>query len=422
MSGPERRRATRGGQCSALQTGGPHFNRAVLFESRSFSALRGGGAGFSFRPLAHDLTRAEFSRILLIKPTALGDVVHTVPVLAKLRRRFPQAQIDWLITPENAELVRMHPALSKTVIFDRRGFQRERLQAVRKAAALLRELRRARYELVIDLHGQLRSAFFTLATRAPVRIGFDRPIRRVADPVSGRAPLRHGWAGARELSWLAYNQRIRIPTLNVHAIERYLWLGEILGFDDGPLEPALHLPVEAEARARELREQAPLQGREFAVIAPGTMWETKHWRVEGFAEIARRLGERGLAVVLAGTGKDAGLCARIATATPLALDLAGMTTPAELAALLRTARVCVTNDSGAMHLAVAMGTRVTAIFGPTDPVQVGPYGQAENVVRAGVDCSPCNLRRLSQCPYELKCMGEVSAEMVWEKVARVLGA
>jgi lipopolysaccharide heptosyltransferase I len=370
--------------------------------------------------LAQDLTRAKFSRILLIKPTALGDVVHTVPVLAKLRRRFPQAQIDWLITPENAELVRAHPALSSVVLFDRRGFQRERWQALRKIGAMLASLRRARYELVIDLHGQLRSAFFTLATAAPVRIGFDRPIPRTVDPAGGRPPLRHGWAGARELSWLAYNRRIPIPTLNVHAIERYLWLGEMLGFDPGPIEPALHLPAEAKARAAELRQQGPLQGREFAVIAPGTMWETKHWRVEGFAEIARRLGERGIAVALAGTGKDAGLCAQIAAATPLALDLSGKTTPAELAALLRTAAVCVTNDSGAMHLAVAMGTPVTAVFGPTDPVQVGPYGQAENVVRAGVECSPCNLRRLAQCPYGLRCMQEVSPEMVWEKLARIV--
>jgi lipopolysaccharide heptosyltransferase I len=371
--------------------------------------------------LAHDdLTRAECSRILLIKPTALGDVVHTVPVLAKLRRRFPKAQIDWLITPENAELVRAHPALSRVVLFDRRGFQRERWQALRKMGAMLAGLRRERYELVIDLHGQLRSAFFTLATAAPVRIGFDRPIRRMADPVSGRPPLRHGWAGARELSWMAYNRRIPIPTLNVHAIERYLWLGEMLGFDDAPIEPALHLPAEAEARARELREQGPLQGRDFAVIAPGTMWETKHWRVDGFAEIARRLGERNVAVAIAGTAKDAALGAQIAAATPLALDLAGKTTPAELAALLRMARVCVTNDSGAMHLAVAMGTPVTAIFGPTDPVQVGPYGQAQNVVRAGVECSPCNLRRLAQCPYELKCMTEVSPKTVWQKVASIV--
>jgi lipopolysaccharide heptosyltransferase I len=366
--------------------------------------------------LAHDLTRAEFSRILLIKPTALGDVVHTVPVLVKLRRRFPKAQIDWLITPENAELVRAHPALSNVVIFDRRGFQREPWLAMRKMAAMLAGMRRQRYELVIDLHGQLRSAFFTLATAAPVRIGFDRPIRRTVEPASARPPLRHGWAGARELSWLAYNRRIPIPTLNVHAIERYLWLGEMLGFDDGPIEPGLHLPPEAEARAQEIRHEGPLQGRAFAVIAPGTMWETKHWRLDGFAEIARRLGARGIAVALAGTAKDASLCAKIAAATPLALDLAGKTTPAELAALLRMARVCVTNDSGAMHLAVAMGTPVTAIFGPTDPVQVGPYGQAENVVRAGLPCSPCNLRRLAQCPYELACMREVSAEMVWEKV------
>jgi ADP-heptose:LPS heptosyltransferase len=317
-------------------------------------------------------------------------------------------------------LVRAHPVLSNVVLFDRRAFQRQRWKALREMAGLLGRLRRAKYELVVDLHGQLRSALFTLSTRAPIRIGFDRPIRKTAEMIPGRPPLRHGWAGARELSWLAYNRRLPIRSLQVHAMERYLWVGDLLGFDDAPLEPALHLPPEAEARAWELRAAPPLAGRQFAVLAPGTMWETKHWRIEGFAETARRLAEQGLAVVLAGTPKDAGLCRQIVAACPEAFDLSGKTTPAELAALLREATVCVTNDSGAMHLAVAMGTPVTAIFGPTDPVQVGPYGHPERVVRAGVPCSPCNLRRLAQCPYDLRCMREVTADQVWEKIVPLL--
>jgi lipopolysaccharide heptosyltransferase I len=370
--------------------------------------------------LAHDLTSTDFSRILLIKPTALGDVVHTIPVLAKLRRRYPAARIDWLITPQNAELVSAHPALSGIVEFRRRVAGRSAWRGAREYLRLLATLRQNRYDLVIDLQGLLRSAIFTAAAGAPVRIGFDRPVPHAAKAAEGAPRLRHGWSGARELSWLAYNHRLPIETLQVHAIDRYLWLGKLLGFDDSPPDLTLHLPPEKEVVTRELRAATPLAGRPFAVIAPGTMWETKHWRLEGFAEIAGRLQDRGLAVAITGTAGEATLCRQIAEAAPGSVDLSGKTSPAVLAALLREARLCVTNDSGAMHLAVSAGTLVVAIFGPTDPVAVGPYGQAENVVRAGLPCSPCNIRRLRDCPFDLACMRQVTADQVREKVERIL--
>ncbi len=106
-----------------------------------------------------DIRQAEFSRILLIKPSAVGDVVHTLPVLEKLRRRYPQARIDWLITPENADLVRGHPAVSNLLRFARKEFSKEgrKLSATASLLHLIREIRAAKYEMVIDLHGQLRS-------------------------------------------------------------------------------------------------------------------------------------------------------------------------------------------------------------------------------------------------------------------------
>jgi lipopolysaccharide heptosyltransferase I len=361
--------------------------------------------------LSADLCHTAFSRILLIKPTALGDVVHTLPVLVKLRQRYPEARIDWLVTPENAELVRCHPALTDVVLFDRRAWRRGRLRAAGGTFAMLRRLRAARYDLAIDLHGQLRSGLFSLASGAAVRIGYDRPRR---EPGASA----HGWAGAREFSWLASTHRMPIRELEVHAIDRYLWLGELLGFDDSPLDHTLHLPPEAEAAAAGLLQ--PLGDTPIAVLAPGTLWETKHWRPEGFAEVARRLSAHGTAVVITGTAEDQARAAIIKAAAPAALDLCGRTSPAELGAILRRARVAVTNDSGSMHLAVAAGTPVVAVFGPTDPVRVGPYGQMERVVMAGVPCSPCFLRRLAQCPHDHVCMETVTPEMVWRQVEQVL--
>ncbi|HEV7403885.1 MAG TPA: glycosyltransferase family 9 protein, partial [Chthoniobacteraceae bacterium] len=346
------------------------------------------------------LRDTEFSRILLIKPTALGDVVHTVPTLVELRRRYPAAQIDWLVTPENAELVQHHPALSGVVLFDRRAF-RKGLRAWTELPALLQTLRKARYDLAIDLHGQLRSAAFALATGAPVRIGFDRPGRRRETPSehtpSRRVPTR-GWAGAREGAWLAYTHRIPIPTLEVHAVDRYLWLGELLGFTPGPAEQTLHLAPEAIARAGQLLHKCGLGDAPFALLSPSTMWETKHWRAEGFAEVAQALIAEELEVVLVGGPGDRELSRRIQAACPQARDLTGQTSLGELAALVRRARLCVSNDSGVAHLAVAAGVPLAAIYGPTNPVTVGPYRRPESVVRLDLPCSPCNFRKLVQCP------------------------
>ena len=372
------------------------------------------------------LQSAEFSRILLIKPSALGDVVHTIPVLVKLRARYPRARIDWLITPENAEVVRSHPALSNVVLFSRRDFSRRghRWRASLAFFDLLKQIRGAKYDLVIDMHGQMRSAFFTLISGARVRIGFDRPIKR-ALTVSAEHDLRnipsHGWRGAREGSWIAYTHRIPIPTLDVHAIDRYLWVAPLLGLDDDPPDLTIHLSTETLRNAERLLEEHGVPAsKPLVVLVPGTIWETKHWTVEGFAGVARQFLHDGFAVALAGTTRDQHRCRQIAAAAPGTCDLSGKTTPADLAALIRRAEVAVTNDSGSMHLAVSLGKPMVSIFGPTNPVHIGPYQRPESVVRIDLPCSPCNYRRLSQCPFDHACMKQVTAAMVVERARKIL--
>jgi lipopolysaccharide heptosyltransferase I len=345
---------------------------------------------------ALNLRSTEFSRILLIKPSALGDVVHTIPVLVKLRARYPCARIDWLITPENAEVVRYHPALSNVVLFARRDFSKRgrRWRAMLDFLDLLKQIRRAKYELVIDMHGQVRSAFFSLISGAHVRIGFDRPVKRgltiSADHELKNIP-NHGWRGAREGSWVAYTHRIPIPTLDVHAIDRYLWVAPLLGLDDNPPDLAIHLSPQATERVnRLLQEHGISASKPLIALVPGTIWETKHWTVEGFAGVARQFLQKGFAVALAGTMRDKHRCRQIAAAAPGACDLSGKTTPADLAALIRRAEVAVTNDSGSMHVAASLGKPMVSIFGPTNPVHIGPYERPESVVRMDLPCSrPC---------------------------------
>src|SRR5438876_6308452 len=246
-------------------------------------------------PKIGSLASRQFERVLLIKPSAFGDVLHTLPVLVKLRARYPAARIDWLITPENAEIVRCHPALSNVVLFERGDFSKRgrRWHAVLAFLDLLKQIRRAKYDLVIDLHGQARSAFFALVSGAPARIGFDRPVRSISS---------HGWRGARESSWIAYTHRIPIPTLDVHAIDRYLWVGPLLGLDDNPPDLTIHLSSQTARNVpRFLEGHGVRAAKAPAVLAPGTIWETKHWTIEGVAAVARHFLHEALSGALAGT-------------------------------------------------------------------------------------------------------------------------
>ena len=386
-------------------------------------------APFPSTPIEQPLARRTFERILLIKPSALGDVIHTLPVLVKLRERYPAARIDWLLTPAIADLVAHHPGLSGIVLFDRRryGHAWRSPAAAQGLVGLFSQLRRARYDLVIDLHGQFRSAMFALATGAAVRIGFDRPrpraIRRSSPRLLPAQAYRHGWTGAREGSWLAYTHRIAIPTLEAHAADRYLWLGPMLGLDSTS-QPDFRVPIPdvARLRADELLVSAGVtKNQPLAVLTPGTIWETKHWRADGFADVARHLLRGGRAVVLAGAGKDAAACEAVAHLCPEAVNLCDRTRISELAALIARADICVTNDSGPMHLAAALGRPLVSIFGPTDEIWIGPYARPRAVVRApGIACAPCYLRRLRDCPNGHACMTRVSSAEVIARVDEAL--
>jgi heptosyltransferase I len=373
---------------------------------------------------ADDLRSRDFRKILLIKLSALGDVVHTFPVLNKLRRRYPAARIDWLVTPGIGELLRHNPAITNVIAFARDDRSAPwRLAPYAAALRLVAQLRAVEYDLVIDLQGQLRSAFFAFTSGAPVRIGFDKPRADIWKTLSRTIPdeaRKHAWQGAREGSWLAYTDHMALPTLDQHPVERYLGISPMLGLDDGAPDFSFPLPQEANARIDGLLDYYEIAKAKLVVMAPGTNWETKAWRPEAFADAARHFLEKGLAVTLIGTDAERTVCDEVATLAPGAVNLAGETTLSELAALISRAAICVTNDSGPMHLAVALGRPVVSVFGPTDPVWAGPYRREGSVVRAGLDCSPCYLRELRRCPHNHDCMTKVSAAAVITRAENVL--
>ncbi len=336
-------------------------------------------------------------RILIIKPSALGDIVHGLPVLHGLRTVHPDAHIAWMVRPSYADAIRGHPELDEVFEFDRRHFGRvfRRWAPTRDFARWLVRLATSRFDLVVDLQGLFRSGFFALASLAVRRVGF---------------------AGARELGWLFYNERIRACNGVVHAVDRnYLFAGP-LGFAHVP--PTFALPIDASARrsARGLLTDAGVQpGSPYAVLVPGSTWASKRWPADRFARVAERLHDGGLGCVLIGSPGERAVAAAVreATAAPLA-DLVGQTGLKEAMALLEGAAAVVTNDSGPMHLAAALGRPMVAIFGPTDPARTGPYRRPDAVVRA-VDDSRHRFRH-----DDGSAMAAVSVAMVLAAMERQL--
>jgi lipopolysaccharide heptosyltransferase I len=305
-------------------------------------------------------------RILLVKPSALGDVVHALPIAALIKRTWPEARLTWLISRPFAPLLETNPHVDALLPFDRqrgRGWWRHSGNVKRLAG----QLRDGHFDLVIDLQGLLRSAWLAWQTRAPVRVGF-----------------RY----ARELAPFFYTHHVDVPPGERHAVERYLDVAEALGLPRGPIEFPLPTTPQDEATAAALL--APLAGAPYALMLPGTNWPTKRWPAHHAATLAGRLnGETGLRIVLAGAADALEPAGVIRQANPAALDLVGKTSVRELVCLIRGASLVVSNDSGPMHLAAALGVPLVAPFGPTSPSRTGPYRRDGSVVRLDLVCSPC---------------------------------
>jgi len=299
-------------------------------------------------------------RILIIRPSALGDVCRSVPVLASLRRAFPEATIDWVVQRGFEPAVAAHPSLDSVVPFPRRELTRWWTPpgAIR-GLRWLRTLREPRYDWAIDCQGLARSGLMAWWTRAPVRIGY---------------------ANADELSWLGVNRRFEIDR-RLHAVERMLRLIESAGVES-VRDMTLFVPDGADS---ELPESLRSDER-FAVVAPTSRWPGKRWPAAWFAEVAHRLvAEDAVArVAIVGAASERAQCADVlalAEGSDRFIDLVGRTSVGGLMAAVARASLVIANDSAAVHMAVGFNRPLVALYGPTDVSKVGPYGRERDVLQ-----------------------------------------
>ena len=325
----------------------------------------------------------DYRRILIIKPSSMGDVVHALPTLAALRGRYPHAHIAWLVKREWAGLLERAEGLDAVWPVE---------SGVTGWLAAVPRLRAAGFDLAVDLQGLLRSGAMAWLAGCPTRIGF---------------------ANAREGSPLFYTDRVPVPTLDMHAVDRYLLVAAKCGAPaQGAPEFRLRpLPADRQEVAGLLSRHGLSQHEPWIGVNVGARWLTKRWPPEFFASMMDHLQEKGVGrVVLIGGPEDqaaAQAVKRLMRTVPV--DLCGATAIGLLPALLETAGVLLTNDSGPMHVAAAVGTPVVALFGPTSPVRTGPYGAGHQVLSNPVPCSPCFHRSCSN-PVYLACQTGIGPE------------
>lgn len=314
-------------------------------------------------------------RLLIIRLSSIGDVVHAIPLSAALGEAFPHLEITWLVEEMSADIVTGNPYLKEVIVVPRGRWKQGRLRSPRvwrEYLAFLADLRRRRFDVSLDIQGHSKSGLMALAAGAPHRLG---------------------WWRLRDGSQFASRPLPRRPE-SVHRVDWFLDVARTLGAEPMTVRFPLAIPEASRAQAAALlRSVGIAPPARYAVLNPATGDHNRRWGARAYAELAVALAERhGLPSVLIGSGKDRTLCAEILALAgerhPAPVSLAGQTDLKQLAAVLEGSAIHICGDTGSAHIAAALGRPVVATFGPTDPAHAGPRGQLDRVLARRDLCFP----------------------------------
>ncbi len=320
-------------------------------------------------------------KILLIKPSSLGDVIHGLPVLHGLKTRYPDAAIQWVVAKGFDGILAGHPLIQKLWIINKDSWKRLRnvAQTLSELRLLSAGLRNEHFDLVIDLQGLFRSAMIGMFSGTAERVGFE---------------------SAREGAKFTYKYRVKTDP-ELHAVEKNMRIAQFLGCNCH--DPAFPMPAlgPVPTIVRNLSR--------YVVIAPSAGTMVKRWPPENFGKLASMLPIRS---VIVGGKADKALGDEIERLSARkSINMAGKTSLKELAAIISGAEFLVSPDTGPMHIAAALRVPVFALFGPTNPARTGPYGDIHTIIRKEMPCSPCYKRK--ECET-WDCMTGISPEIVFK--------
>lgn len=349
-------------------------------------------------------------RILIIKPSSLGDIVHTFPAAALIQATIPDVRLDWVANDALAQMVELFPHLHRVIHFPRQHLSLFKPGFIRQ---FLHELRRDEYDAAIDFQGLLRSGLMAGFTRTPLRFGFG-----------------HSREGARYF----YTTRVDCPPEIRHAAEKNLYLArsamESMGFNPPAAMPEARLAIPAawDNAADELLERLGIPANApLLAVGCSSRWESKSWPTEFFAKTLRLVAEirpRMTMWLLGGAGERSRAEDVVSQAAlPRLHNLAGLTDLGTLTALLARSTALLTNDSGPMHIAAALGTPCVACFGATSAELTGPYGPPgrHRIIQSKCPQAPCFRRICPRLPGEGPCPQGITpgeaADAILERVA-----
>jgi len=338
--------------------------------------------------------------ILIIRPSAMGDIVMASPLIGALRRTFPAAHICWLLEPHLVDLLRSHPGLDEVIPWPKARWvdlvrRRRFLALCREVGQLRKSLLRKRFDLAIDAQGLLRSRILARLSGARERVGFD-----------SKEPGR----------WLMTKIVSRPESARISS--EYLHLARLINLETGSFQPELVVSARDDSRANHVLTEKGIR-RPYAVLCPFTTRPQKHWPEDHWAALSNRIGDGlGLAtIMLGGPGdKDAGHRIEQRSGRRI-MNLVGTTSLGVVMALVKRAALVVGVDTGLTHMGVAFHRPTAAIFGSTCPYTEAP-GARLVVLYDQRYCSPC--RRRPTCNGEYSCMKEIGAERVYDAAQRLI--
>jgi len=332
---------------------------------------------------------------LIVRLGSLGDVIHGIPVAAALRQEFPSARIDWMVDPRYVELLDLVQGIDRRIAVDPRAIRHR--EGRRRFREMLRELRRADYDAVIDLQGLLKSAMLARSVRARKTIGFPR--RHLREPF------------ARLFYTVAPD-----PGDATHVIYKNLALLAPLKVEDR----RVRFPLEVPRSSTVLQVANRFEPDGYVLINPGAAWPNKRWPPERFGEVAsaivRDFGWRSL--VLWGPGEQE-IAHRVVAASGGAAEPSPPTTIADIVGVARGARLMISGDTGPLHIAAAVGTPIVALYGPTQPERNGPWGLNDIAISRVSQCS-CVYERT--CRKTERCIDDIDVAEVMSAVHRRMAA
>ncbi|HIP38606.1 MAG TPA: lipopolysaccharide heptosyltransferase II [Desulfocapsa sulfexigens] len=329
-------------------------------------------------------------KILIIKPSAWGDIVHTLPFLAAITKRYPEAEIHWVVAKGLHKFLEGHPLINKLWIMDKNGWKDlSRMgQTCKEINTFRKGLRNEHFDVSVDLSGLLRSGLISWAAGATYRLGF---------------------SDSDEGSPFFYSHKI-LGGDQIHAIDRYLKLARFLDCDIEDIS----YPLPPLPDIQELQADLP---DKFCILAPSAGKKANRWPAKRFGQLAEKLP---IPSVIIASYADREIAEEtVHAANGKAINLAGKTGLMELVTLIGKSQFFVCNDTGPMHIAAALGIPVFALFGPANPTRTGPYGKNNTVIQEELDCSPCYARK--PCTkHNWRCMKELTVEKVYDVIINKL--